>query len=282
MKLSSQEAEIFIPDQKGADEAIGRTTHMAIGAHPDDLEIMAPNLILDCYGRADRWFCGVVTTNGAGSPRSLIYADYSDEEMARVRRGEQKKAAVVGEYGALVMLNYTSAQVKDPAAADTKDDLKNLIAAAKPTVLGTHNLADKHATHVATAVRTIQALRELPNDALPEKVYGFEVWRGLDWMLDEEAVTFDVSVRDNVSAALVSLYDSQISGGKRYDLATMGRRRERATYLASHGTDESALLALAMDLTPLVRDPALDMAAYVTGTIERFRESVAKNIRAAQ
>jgi len=281
MQLKNTDAEVFVPDNTPEQEAIARTTHMAVGAHPDDLEIMAPNLILDCYNRTDQWFCGVVTTNGAGSPRSNLYADYTDEQMMVVRRGEQKKAAVVGEYGALAMLNYTSAQVKDPGTTDVVADIKALLLAACPKVLGTHNLADKHPTHVATAIRTIQTVRELPEDARPEKVYGFEVWRGMDWIPDEEAVTFGVSQRDNISSALVGLYDSQISGGKRYDLATAGRRRERATYLASHGTDTDELLTLAMDLTPLVTDPSLDIADYVTGYIDRFKASVAEHISAA-
>ena len=280
MKLSRQEAEIFVPDGVEPDRALSRTTHMCIAAHPDDLEIMSPNLILDCYGREDRWFCGVVTTDGAGSPRSKLYAKHTDAQMMTVRRREQKKAAVVGEYGAMALLNHPSSAVKDVSGTDVKEDIKALITTARPEILVTHNLADKHATHVATAMRTIQALRELPADARPRKIYGFEVWRGLDWMLDEEGVTFDVSTRDNISGALVNIFDSQISGGKRYDLATMGRRRERATFRESHGTDTSDLTALAMDLTPLIQDASLDPTKFVTGHIERFQEAVRKQIAA--
>jgi len=37
--------------------------------------------IYECFGRNDKWFTGVVTTNGAGAPRAGIYANYPDEEM---------------------------------------------------------------------------------------------------------------------------------------------------------------------------------------------------------
>jgi len=48
--------------------------------------------IYECFGRNDKWFTGVVTTNGAGSPRAGIYANYTDEEMQKIRRIEQKKS----------------------------------------------------------------------------------------------------------------------------------------------------------------------------------------------
>ena len=41
----------------------------------------------------------------------------------------------------------------------------------------------------------------------------------------------------------------QIAGGKRYDLASMGRRRANATYWGSHGVDETTGLSYGMDMT---------------------------------
>ena len=58
---------------------------MCISAHQDDIEIMAYHGIAECFGRSDRWFTGVVVTNGAGSPRSGIYGEYTDAEMQKVR-----------------------------------------------------------------------------------------------------------------------------------------------------------------------------------------------------
>ena len=48
-------ADFFAPDRKPLKEALGRTTHLAIGAHSDDLEIMAYHGIAECFGRSDRW-----------------------------------------------------------------------------------------------------------------------------------------------------------------------------------------------------------------------------------
>lgn len=267
-------AEIYVPDGSPIDEALGRTTHLAVGAHQDDLEIMAFDGILKGFQQADQWFTGVVVTDGAGSPRDDLYKAYTDEQMREVRRREQKKAAYVGDFAAAVLLDYPSSAVKNGADARPKADLADILRATRPEVVYTHNLADKHDTHVAVALRTIDAIRTLPADARPARLYGCEVWRDLDWLPDADKVAFDLSAHENLQAALLGVFDSQICGGKRYDLATQGRRRAHATYASSHATDAAALLNYAMDLTPLVVDPSIDPAAFVAGFIDRFRSDV--------
>jgi LmbE family N-acetylglucosaminyl deacetylase len=252
---------------------------MGIAAHQDDTEIMAYHGILECFQRKDRGFMGIVVTNGAGSPRDDLYAHYTDEEMQAVRRIEQKKAAYVGEYCAQAFLDYTSAQVKDPANVDVIEDLKNLIQAAQPEVIYTHNPADKHDTHVAVVLRVIRALRELPENSRPAKLLGCEVWRDLDWLNDEDKVILNVEAHENLAAALLGVFDSQICGGKRYDLATMGRRRAHATYQASHSTDASKALTFAIDLTPLISNESISVAEYVKGFIDRFAQEVLGRIQ---
>jgi LmbE family N-acetylglucosaminyl deacetylase len=274
MELHLETAKVFVPDGLPAEEALARTTHMAIGAHQDDLEIMAFDGILKCFQREDKWFCGVVLTNGSGSPRDGVYRDYTDDEMQVVRRKEQKKAAVIGEYGAQVLLDYPSSAVKDSGDRAPVEDLKLLLEAAKPQVVYTHNLADKHDTHVAVALRVIEAIRGLPEGERPERLYGCEVWRDLDWMVDADKVVFDISAHENLQAALLGVFDSQICGGKRYDLATMGRRRANATYYASHSTDVATGMIFAMDLTPLIEGSDMSIRAYVREFTERFVQEV--------
>lgn len=279
VKFNVETAGIFVPDGMPEVEAIKKTTHMGISAHQDDIEIMAYHGILECFGKDDKWFMGVVVTNGSGSPRDDLYADYSDEDMMKIRRLEQKKAAYVGEYNAQAFLDFTSSQVKDGTSPDVVDDLKKLISAAKPEVIYTHNLGDKHDTHVAVTLRIIKAIRELPKEARPKKLLGCEVWRDLDWLNDDDKHVLNVEAHENLAAALLGVFDSQICGGKRYDLATMGRRRAHATYYASHGTDEAGLINFAMDLTPLIEDDSIDPKDYVQGFINRFANEVNDRVK---
>lgn len=274
MNFSKLTSEIYVPDGTAADAALARTTHLCIAAHQDDIEIMALHGALECFGRDDRHFTGVTVTNGAGSPRDGIYARYTDEEMQKVRRVEQKKAAFVGEYSAQAFLDFTSGEVKDGKSRVVIDDLKKLVETSRPQVIYTHNLADKHDTHVAVTLRTIRALREVAKEARPQHVYGCEVWRALDWLCDPDKILFDVHERENLGMALLGVFDSQICGGKRYDLATAGRRRANATYLASHGVDETTAVNFGMDLTPLVENGNLDPTQYVLEFIDRFKSEV--------
>jgi len=278
MQLHNSGAEIYVPDGSAVEKALARTTHLGISAHQDDLEIMAYHGILECFGTQGRGFAGVTVTNGAGSPRDGLYGKYTDDEMQVVRRKEQKKAAYVGEYSAQVFLDYSSAAVKDSKNPKVVGDLRQIIAASKPQVIYTHNLADKHDTHVAVSLRVISALRELPDDARPQHLYGCEVWRNLDWLNDGDKVIFNVEAHENLAMSLVGIFDSQVAGGKRYDLATMGRRRANATYLASHGVDESTALIFATDLTPLMNDPQLDAQEYVQRFINHFAKEVSDRI----
>ncbi|MDO9628858.1 MAG: PIG-L family deacetylase [Acholeplasmataceae bacterium] len=279
MKLNKKTAEFFIPDQTEVMTAIKKTTHMSIAAHQDDIEIMAYDGILQCFGKEDQSFFGVVVTSGSGSARDSLYKNYTDQEMINVRRLEQKKAAYIGEFGALALLDYPSAETKDPKNTEIIDELAELIKLANPEILYTHNLADKHDTHIGVTTKVIKAIRKLPANLRPKKVYGCEVWRDLDWMLDDEKVIFDVSGHPNLAQALVEVFDSQIIGGKRYDLATTGRRVAHATYSTSHAVDKATALIFAMDLTPLVTDINLDIKTYVLEYIERFKQDVSNRIQ---
>jgi LmbE family N-acetylglucosaminyl deacetylase len=274
MHFHKHSAELFIPDGLPEEQALARTTHMAIAAHQDDIEIMAAAPILACFQQEDLWFSGVVMTDGRGSLREDLYKDYSDEAMRKVRFKEQKKAAIVGEYAAMVLLDYPSKVIKDARSAEPVEDLAELLKAAHPQVVYTHNLADKHDTHIATAVKVIHAIRGLPEEERPNKLYGCEVWRDLDWMLDSHKVCLDLSKHENLQAALLGVFDSQICGAKRYDLASMGRRKANATYFESHGVDAFDGLSFAMDLTPLIANPDEDITAYIQMLIQRFMQDV--------
>jgi len=164
--------------------------------------------------------------------------------------------------------------IKDASKPEPVADIAALLKAARPKYVYTHNLADKHDTHVAVARRVIAAIRSLPEAERPQKLYGCEVWRDLDWMVDEDKVAFDLTRHENLQAALLGVFDSQICGGKRYDLASMGRRRANATYFASHGVDLMLGLSYGMNLSPLITDTGKDFTEFVLEYIQRFTSDV--------
>jgi len=282
VKLHKPEASIFAPDGRPVAEALARTTHLGIGAHADDLEVMAYHGIAECLGSSERWFAGITCTTGAGSPRTGRYARCSDDEMRRLRRGEQQRAAELGEYGAIVQLDYDSAAVKDPGARELREDLTAILEATSPRVVYTHNPADRHDTHVAVVVAVIDAIRRLPALLRPGTVYGCEAWRGLDWMSEQDVVALDVGKHPDLARRLVEVFASQIDGGKRYDLATIGRRQANATFAGSHSVDQHEHVWLAMDLSPLAADDGIDLLDFVAAHLDRFADDVEARLKRCQ
>jgi LmbE family N-acetylglucosaminyl deacetylase len=280
MTFSRPDADIFVPDGSDPSAALARVTHLCVGAHQDDIEIMAHDAICDCLDQPDqKAFGGVVVTNGSGSPRSGEYARLTDDQMQSVRRTEQRAAATLGRYTIQLQLAHPSADVKTSGHAAVVADLTAIFGGCRPDVVYLHNPADKHDTHIGVLWRCLEALRAFPADRRPRRLLGIEVWRDLDWVVDAEKVALDSGRRPELGAELLKVFDSQISGGKRYDLAAAGRRAANATYHTSHATDRMAGITWALDLTPLIVDPAFDPVAFTLGAIDRLRNDVETRLK---
>ena len=99
-----------------------------------------------------------------------------------------------GEYSVAVQLGYQSAAARDADGhARLVSELVSLLAAMRPVNLYTHNLLDKHVTHVAVGTATVLAVRALALEQRPMRMVGIEAWRDLDWLGDDEKLRFDVS-----------------------------------------------------------------------------------------
>jgi len=280
MKLSQPQADIlFSVEHPSAEAALARVTHLCLGAHQDDIEIMAHAGISDCLEQPSLAFGGVVVTNGAGSPRTGPYAHLDDAQMQGVRREEQRAAARLGRYAIQLQLAHPSGVVKTPGHPGVAADLDLIFAGCSAQVVYLHNPADKHDTHVAVFLRCLEALRRLPSARRPRRVLGCEVWRDLDWLVDADKVALDAGRHPALALDLLKVFDSQVAGGKRYDLATVGRRQAHATFHTSHATDRMAGITWAMDLTPLVQDPALSPEDYTLGYLARLQSDVRDRIR---
>jgi len=279
MNFRHAKHDLFVPDSSDPWTALRRVTHLGIVSHQDDLEIAAYHGITECFHTADKWFGGVVVTDGSGSPRKGPYEEYTDDEMQEVRKREQRKAAFVGEYSIMVQLGYPSEMVKMSRQPDVLADLEFLLQHAQPEVLYMHNLCDRHDTHVATVLRCLEAIRSMDPEVRPKKVLGCEVWRKLDWLLTDDKEMLWVDKFPHLLRPLLGVFDSQISGGKRYDLAEEGLRHANATYFDSHTTDKTSLLTFAMDLTPLVKDETIDIEEYTVGYVQRLEADVSQRIR---
>lgn len=278
MKFSHAKADVYVPAGGDATAALARTTHLCVIAHQDDIEINAYPAVADCYGRNDRFLTGVTVTNGSGSARTGAFAHYTDEQMQEVRAEEQREAARLGKYNLQIQLAHPSADVKQPGHAGVRADLTAIFAACRPQVVYLHQPLDKHDTHVAVLLRCIEAIRALPRDQRPPRVLGIEAWRGLDWLMDDEKIALDADLHPELKLPIMQVFASQIAGGKRYDIAAMGRRQANATFHTAHATDKFTEVCWAIDLTPLAHDDSLSVADFANAHINRLRDDVSGRI----
>jgi LmbE family N-acetylglucosaminyl deacetylase len=284
MKFSRADADVHLPPTSDAispEWALARTTHLCVIAHQDDIEINAYAAVAECYERTDRFFTGVVMTNGAGSARTGRFAKTTDVEMQAIRRDEQRRAADIGKYNLQIQLGHPSGDVKQAAHPGVRADLATIFSscAKPPAVVYLHQPADKHDTHVACFLRCIEVMRALPRVQRPKRVLGVEGWRGLDWLADADKVAMDVSANPALAKQLINVFESQIAGGKRYDRAAFGRRAANATFLASHATDTAESISWAMDLSPLVHDEMLSPLDFALKHVDGLRSDVETRLK---
>lgn len=272
---------LMVPDHRDVTLALKRTTRLGIGAHQDDLEFMALDGILAGYQNETEWFGGIICTDGANSARQGPYAEYSDKEMQKIREREQESAATVGQYSFIAQLAYPSSSAKSADARQPMvQDLATLIKMAQPGIVYAHNPFDKHATHVGVFKATLDAILSLPLEQRPQQLIGCEVWRGLDWLPDELKLIQNLSARGNLAAALNGIFDSQITGGKRYDLAVEGRRMANATFLDAFNTDKVERCAYGVDLSILIKEPAVSLDGFIAQTLQQFQENIQDTLTA--
>ncbi len=249
-----------------------KSSHLGIGAHSDDLEIMAYHGIAECYESGEGVFSGITVTNGVGSPQNE--EEMLDTEALRlVRQEEQIAAADMGRYGFIAQLDYASGEVKAENHEQVVMEILSLLEKARPRVVYLHQPGDKHPTHIAVLRASMEALRRMKEDERPEEVYGCEVWRDLDWLPDDKKVYLPTGLYPDLALNIISVFQSQISAGVAYDHGAIGRRRANGTFADPHVVRDGDSFTLAIDLMPVVNGE-VTLRKMVLQEVARFTEDV--------
>jgi len=273
MNLNNPGSNLFFPS--GVDNLNNFSSgymEISIVAHQDDLEMVGYPGILKCYKKSNKWFGGVVCTNG------IPESSGSDNDIRRIRDMEQKKAAEIGDYGFVIQLDYYSSEIKDGSNLNIESDIKKIIEITTPEIVYTHNPFDKHNTHIGVSRAVIKGIRSAKKEFRPKKLFGCEVWGGLDWLSVKDRVEFDVGTNIELAKKLIGIFNSQIKNGKNYEEASIGRRAANATFSDPYQNDITNQVILGLDLTPLIFDEDLDIEKYLVGFADRFREDIKRNI----
>lgn len=257
---------------------IGKKKILAIAAHQDDIELMAFSGISKSIIEEEYSFIGVVCTNGKSSPRIGKYKNMTNDDMILERRKEQCKASEIGRYEACYLLDYDSFEVKKSCKA-LKKDLKSIIDEYKPDIIYTHNKFDKHETHLGVVFNVIEFLKTIRDEYKPKKFIGCEVWRDLDWLDDLKKVILDCGLDEQKQLDILNVFESQVVGGKRYDLAGVGRRYANATFFESHSVHNIKMTNYGIDLYPLIQNKSLSLKKFAKEYLKDFERECLLNIK---
>jgi LmbE family N-acetylglucosaminyl deacetylase len=238
---------LFIQGDGEEDLSLG--THLAIGAHPDDLEIMAGPLIEECLEDARKKLVGVVCTHGVSDSFLSENSKPLISKKIDVRRTEQLKAAELGGYFAVVQLGHSSGAVKDTSFSLLKEQLTALINTIKPQTVYTHNPFDRHQTHRAIFRNVFETLKD--SHYSPEEFLGCEVWRGLDWIDSEKKRALSIKNPAFIEK-LISCFSSQQDSQRDYALGLRSRLKANQTFNDAYNFLESDHILYALDLKHLL------------------------------
>ncbi|HMQ10592.1 MAG TPA: PIG-L family deacetylase [Oligoflexia bacterium] len=251
-----------------------KISHLAIGAHPDDVEIFAFNAIHQCYQNNDKHFAAIICSNGSGAPAYGEFKEKSKDEIVKIRKEEQEKAAQIGNYSGLIHFNLESEVLKKGDEVFV-NDLKALIEFFKPDYIYTHSPFDDHKTHRCTLRACLQALQMINDKSWLKGFYACEVWGSLDWLPRQYKYVLGENEGDDLQMQLLDCFYSQnIGSQKRYDLGTIGRKLGNATFFESDKGNLYTHQSYALDLSSVINQNNFDISKYCVSIVADYLESI--------
>lgn len=187
---------------------------LAVGAHPDDLEILCAGTLAKYRARGDDVIMCHVTNGDKG------HFVIPPEELTRIRAREAREAAAV--IGAeCVAMNFLDVELYD--TPDARERFIDMVRAARPDVVITHHPDDYHTDHQLASRLTIDATfsatvphLKTAHDNLPALpvVYLMDTLAGLNFQPTEYV---DISAFMPQKIEMLSKHASQLDWLKGHD-----------------------------------------------------------------
>lgn len=244
-----------------------------MGAHPDDVEIMAFPAILNGIKDESPSFGAVVCTKGDRAPLGASAAPGSREALPRLREEEQRQAAAIGKYAVVAQLGESSERVRS-GACEFLFGLRSLLGCCRPSVIYTHAPTDRHPTHIAVCAAVLRLLRDLPPHERPQALMGCEVWGSSDWVPERRKVAAVFDDGAGLSSELIGQFRSQLGSGKNYEDAVRGRWSANSVFNRYDRIEERPFLSWMIDMSPLLRDERVTLREFVQKLVQEFGEEV--------
>lgn len=188
---------------------------LAIGAHPDDIEIVCAGTLVKCRQRGDS-----VTVSHL-SQGNLGHMVIPPEELIPIRENEAKRA------GAIAGIEVISGGMKDLEIYDnnkaSRDIVVDIIRYVNPDVIITHNSDDYMPDHTAVSRLVFDACftATLPNYPTKNKttakltpIYYMDTLAGVNFQPD---LYVDISDVIDIKMAMLNCHESQLKWMKEHD-----------------------------------------------------------------
>ncbi len=182
----------------------GRQVAMGFAVEAGELEAISCAQISDILCDGNRSFVGVITRTPHDVKPCGAYEDYSEDDMISIRLHEAIKAANIGSYQALYLLN-------DGELEEVNEELVNdyaeLLTTYKPDIIYTYSPLDVSHEHIVSLKALLEALSRVEGYN-PEHIYAVN-YDGEGGLLDKEDLVYlDIDSRYDVIESMISIYVS--------------------------------------------------------------------------
>ena len=172
---------------------------LAVGAHPDDLEIECGGTLAKYALRGDKVFMASLTNGNMGHPK------VKPEEMAKIRKAElEKSASLIGAEVIWIGVDDELSEIN----VETRLKIVDAIRYAKPDVILTHGSGDYHVDHRNAGQLVFEAAplacvynikREYPKLEKQPLIYYMDNIAGIGFMPDEFVdITDTIEIKKNM------------------------------------------------------------------------------------
>ncbi len=204
---------------------------LAIGAHPDDIELLCGGTLANHSDEGDEVFMAVMTDGGKG------HHEIPPEELVRIRMRESEEAAKIID-AKLIWVGISDGE----ATPSLENRIKTieLIRSVDPDIIITHNPGDYHPDHRGVSalvldslyLSTVPHLRTCspPCRKLP-RLYYMDSVAGLGF---EPEVFIDITENIEVKRRMLSMHKTQVEWMRKHDNIDIIRVMEDLAKLRGH------------------------------------------------
>lgn len=180
---------------------------LAIGAHPDDLEILCGGTLAKYAAQGYSITMAIATDGSAGS------TDFSSNELKEIRKLEAEESAKI-IHARSIWMDEPDEQLFE--TKETRFKIMDVIRAARPDLIITHSPIDYHPDHQVTSNAVLNAsfISSLPNikgkfeaHSLIPPIYYMDTLAGVNFQPDEYV---DISNQFETKKRMLSCHKSQI------------------------------------------------------------------------